>query len=137
VLFFILVSMISHKLDQNDINALPSHPQVGRSMSNHRIFPYHDPKNSKALLIPYREIFTHINLHGIPLLYKSGDRTSRLREFYGRESDSRISETGQPVNAKFFLSRFYLLRFHHSRCQDTCFTDSRTSIRQTSDVLVI
>jgi len=44
---------------------------------------FHSSKNSKALLIPYREFCTHNNLHGISSLY-SGYRNWRLRESNGR-----------------------------------------------------
>jgi hypothetical protein len=43
------------------------HPQVGRSTCTHKIFSSLDSKNSKVLLFPYWEIFTHRNLLAIPL----------------------------------------------------------------------
>jgi hypothetical protein len=64
----------------------------------------HGPKNSKALLFPYREICTHKNLRGIPLLY---NREIGLRDFArssGRALDSRIPETRYKSTLTFSLS---------------------------------
>jgi hypothetical protein len=73
---------------------LPLNPQVGRSTCSQDLLFSTGPKNSKALLFPYREISPTENLRGIPSSH-SGDRTSRLRKVSGQAQVSRIPETQQ------------------------------------------
>jgi hypothetical protein len=53
----------------------------------------HSSKKFNVPLFPYWEIYTHSNSRGIPLLYESGDQTSRFRESKGLAFSSRIPET--------------------------------------------
>jgi hypothetical protein len=105
------------------------------STSAHRIFSSLLARRTLRLFyFPIGKSAPTENLHRIPSSH-SGDRTSRLREVSGRTLYSRIVETRQLVNAdlSLLLSGFLLSRFHHSQCQETCFTDSRTPIRRNSN----
>jgi hypothetical protein len=79
-------------------------PQVGRSMSAHKIFS--SPLARRTLMLFYFPIGkstpTKIFV-GSPFLYKSGDRTSRLRKSKGRVFGSRIPEPRYKSTLTLFL----------------------------------
>jgi hypothetical protein len=87
---------------------LPTSQPAGWKVGVHTgSFLPHSPKNSDALLFPYREICTHKNPRGIPSFHL-GDRISRLRDVSGRALASQIPDIRRPINTDLFLSGFSL-----------------------------